>query len=93
LGGGESPRPAPPETKVGPAASTGAAALLTASASLVTSLVTLVGFLYTSLLTWRKERREAVLADLEVQKRSLENEKLRRELEQASSPDKPHLDL
>ena len=67
--------------------------MLTASAALITAVVTLAGFLYTSLLTWRKERREAVLADLEVEKRRLENEKLRRDLEQPGSPSTPHLDL
>jgi hypothetical protein len=61
------------------------AAFLTASVA----LATLSGFLYTTLLT----RRDAVLADLELEKRRLENEKLRRDLEQASSSSKPHLDL
>jgi hypothetical protein len=65
------------------------AAFLTASVALVTALATLSGFLYTTLLT----RRDAVLADLELENRRLENEKLRRDLEQASSSSKPHLDL
>jgi hypothetical protein len=61
-------------------------------ASFVTALVALVGLIYTSLLTWRKERREDVLNDLEVEKRRLENEKLRRDLESVRSDSKPHVD-
>ncbi|MFM0086912.1 hypothetical protein PQR46_08230 [Paraburkholderia sediminicola] len=77
------PAPEPPST----------VALCTALASFVTALVALVGFIYTSLLTWRKEKRETLLNDLEVEKRRLENEKLRRDLDHGSSDRNPHLDL
>lgn len=93
-GGGGAYNVEPPRTPIG---STGSsvnnAPLLTAFAALVTALVTLGGFLYTSVLTWRKERRDAVLAELDVEKRRLENEKLRRDLESVRSDSKPHLDL
>lgn len=49
------------------------------TASLATSLVSLIGFLSTTILAWKKERREVVLAQLEIRKQELELEKLRAE--------------
>ena len=60
---------------------------------MATALAALMGLIFTSLLTWRKERRDAVLADLDLEKRRLENDKLRRDLESVHSDSKPHLDL
>lgn len=48
--------------------------------SLLTSITSLVGFFSTTVLAWRKEKREAVTAKLEIKKKELELEKLRVEL-------------
>ena len=47
--------------------------------SLITSLLTLIGFLSTTILAWKKEKREVTLAKLEIRKQELELEKLRME--------------
>ena len=57
-------------------------AVLISVASLVTSLTSLVGFFFTTAVAWRKERREQVHADVELEKKKLEVEKLRLELGQ-----------
>jgi putative Ca2+/H+ antiporter (TMEM165/GDT1 family) len=47
--------------------------------SFITS-VTLIGFLVTTLMTWRKERRETNHASLALEKNKLDLETLRREI-------------
>ncbi len=49
--------------------------------SLVASVTSLVGFLMTTVITWRKEKRESALADVERRKLETELEKSRLELE------------
>ncbi len=48
---------------------------------LATSFLSLVGFVSTTVLAWRKERRDVAIADLEHQRQLLELEKARLELE------------
>jgi hypothetical protein len=48
--------------------------------SFITSVTTLIGFLGTMLITWRKERPESKYAGRELEKNRLELEKLRREI-------------
>ena len=48
--------------------------------SFITSVTTLIGFLITTVLTWRKERRESVDANNEPEVKESELEKLRREV-------------
>ncbi len=48
--------------------------------SLLTSITSLLGFFSTTLLAWRKEKRETITAELEIRKKELELEKLRAEL-------------
>ncbi len=50
--------------------------------SLVTSLTSLIGFLSTTALQWRRELRESREAERQAQRDLLEMEKLRLELEQ-----------
>ena len=49
--------------------------------SIITSLTSLVGFITTTVITWRKEKREASLADMERQRLETELEKSKLELE------------
>jgi heme A synthase len=49
-------------------------------ASLVTSVTTFLGFLVTTVMTWRKERREGDHASVQLEKNKVELEKLRREI-------------
>lgn len=49
-------------------------------ASLVTFVTTFLGFLVTTVLTWRKELGESNHASVELEKNRLELEKLRREI-------------
>lgn len=49
--------------------------------TVLTSITSLVGFVTTTVITWRKEKREATLADVERQKLETELEKSRLELE------------
>ena len=49
--------------------------------SVITSVTSLVGFITTTVITWRKEKREASLADVERKKLETELEKSRLELE------------
>jgi H+/gluconate symporter-like permease len=49
--------------------------------SCITSVVTLVGFVSTTILAWRKEAREAAEADLEKKRKEIELEKEKLELE------------
>jgi len=50
--------------------------------SVITSVTSLVGFIITTAITWRKEKREASLADVERRKLEVELEKSRLELEE-----------
>ena len=50
--------------------------------SVVTSVTSLVGFIITTVITWRKDQREASLAEVERKKLELELEKNRLELEE-----------
>ena len=51
-------------------------------ASLLTSIASLVGFIITTGIAWRRERREQQFADLDLEKVRLEVEKLRLEVAQ-----------
>ena len=48
--------------------------------ALATSLTSFLGFVVTTLITWRKERRESAHGSIELNKKGLELEKLRREI-------------
>jgi multidrug efflux pump subunit AcrB len=48
--------------------------------SLLTSVTSLIGFCFTTLLAWRKEKRESRSEELELKKKEFELEKLRKEL-------------
>ena len=50
--------------------------------SIITSVTSLVGFIPTTVITWRKEKRESSLADMERRKLETELEKSRLELEE-----------
>lgn len=56
---------------------------VTLTIALVSTLITAVGFISTTALAWRKELRESRSAALEQERRQLELEKLRRDLESA----------
>jgi hypothetical protein len=62
-----------------PSAETGNFAVVS---SLATSLVSLIGFVSATLITWRKEKRESDLAEMERKKLELELEKSRLEIEE-----------
>jgi len=53
--------------------------------SCLTSIIALIGFISTILLTWKKEAREAEKTKLDYQLAKLEVEKLRIELEKQRS--------
>jgi uncharacterized membrane protein YfcA len=53
--------------------------------SLLTSLTSLIGFFSTTLLAWRKEKRETIAAGIELQKKELELEKLRMEVKKSGN--------
>jgi|GEM_PF-6181792 len=50
--------------------------------SAITSITSLIGFIMTTLITWRKEKREDSLADVQRKKLETELEKSRLELEE-----------
>jgi len=50
--------------------------------SILTSVTSLIGFITTTVITWRKEKRESSLADMERRKLETELEKSRLELEE-----------
>jgi hypothetical protein len=50
--------------------------------SAIASVTSLIGFITTTAITWRKEKREASLADVERKKLELELEKNKLELEE-----------
>jgi hypothetical protein len=58
--------------------------------SCITSLVTLVGFLSTTILAWRKEAREKEDRELERKRKELELEKARLELEKIKGEEDGH---
>lgn len=55
-------------------------AIFLAVASLLTSATSFAGFFITTVMAWRKDKRESQNADLDLEKKRLELEKLRREL-------------
>ncbi|MDD2922963.1 MAG: hypothetical protein PHQ36_11830 [Anaerolineales bacterium] len=55
---------------------------MTLVASFATSLASLVGFVMTTAITWRKEKRESALAEIQRKKLELELEKSRLELDE-----------
>jgi hypothetical protein len=76
--------PSTPETGVQPGDDPSAPAMQTSSAligSVIASATSLIGFLMTTLISWRKEKREAALADVQYKKLETELEKSRLELE------------
>lgn len=56
--------------------------------SLLTSITSLAGFITTTVITWRKEKREASLADVEHKRLETELEKSRFELEELKKSSK-----
>jgi hypothetical protein len=54
---------------------------LMATLSLFATIATLIGFVSTTILAWRRESREVEKAQLDLMKQALEIEKLRRELD------------
>ena len=50
--------------------------------SVITSVTSLIGFITTTMITWRKEKRDASLADVQRKKLETELEKSRLELEE-----------
>jgi hypothetical protein len=53
--------------------------ILLAWASFLASCITLIGFLVTTVITWRKERREPEHSSVDLDKNKLELEKLRQD--------------
>src|SRR5687767_4189157 len=53
---------------------------IVALASFATSCATLIGLVVTTVITWRKEGRESVQTNIELEKKTLELEQLRREI-------------
>ena len=73
--------PAPPVTPSPPqnSDSMGSTVLV---GSIITSVTSLIGFITTTLITWRKEKREASLAEVQRKKLETELEKSKLELEE-----------
>jgi hypothetical protein len=67
-----------PETEPSAQASQNTGALI---GSVIASATSLIGFLMTTLITWRKEKRDSALADVEYRKLETELEKSKLELE------------
>jgi hypothetical protein len=55
--------------------------LFVSAAALLTSTASFAGFFFTSIVAWRKERREQLHSELDLEKKRLELEKLRSELQ------------
>ena len=53
--------------------------------SIITALASLIGLLSTNWLAWRREARDARLAELQLEQQRLEIEKLRLELEKSKA--------
>lgn len=60
-------------------------AIAVSMVSFLTSLTSLIGFFSTTLLAWRKEKRETLAAEIELQKKELELEKLRLEVKRSGN--------
>jgi len=77
------PTVTPNNPEVGPASQDpkdiGVTALI---GSIITSVTSLVGFITTTVITWRREKREASLAEVQRKKLETELEKSRLELEE-----------
>lgn len=56
--------------------------------SIITSVTSLIGFAVTTVITWRREKREASLADVERKRLETELEKSRLELEELKKSSK-----
>jgi len=56
-------------------------------ASLLTACTTLVGFIVTTVVAWRKEKREQDQSEVEIEKKKLEVQKLQVELERLRRED------
>jgi hypothetical protein len=54
--------------------------------SVIASATSLIGFVVTTLISWRKEKRDAALADIQYRKLETELEKSRLELEKLKKP-------
>ncbi len=61
-------------------------AVVVSMVSLLTSITSLIGFLSTTVLAWRKDKRESASAELEIKKKELELEKLKIELSKTKDP-------
>ncbi len=61
--------------------------LLVSIVSLFTSVTSILGFIVTTIMAWRKEKRELQNAGLDSERNRLEIEKLRRELAAGNKPD------
>jgi hypothetical protein len=72
------PQPVLPETDPSAQPVQNAGALI---GSVIASATSLIGFLMTTLITWRKEKRDSALADVEYRKLETELEKSKLELE------------
>jgi hypothetical protein len=83
-------QPDTPETQPGSQseAQSSFISLSTLIGSAITTVTSLAGFLVTTVITWRKEKRDAALADLDRMKKELELEKSRLELEQLKNKPK-----
>ncbi len=75
----EDPNPGNPSTD-SKDSGTFEASIVVPIASLFASIASLIGFLSTTMLAWRKERRETLSHERELEKRNLEIAKLRQEL-------------
>jgi hypothetical protein len=79
---GPEPIPAPPLTAANPTDTFAILASIVAiGGTCLTSLITLAGFVITAAISFRQERRESKVSDLERQRQELELEKQRLELE------------
>jgi uncharacterized membrane protein (DUF106 family) len=70
-----------PRISQSPPATTTAEGYLAVIGTVLTSAISLVGFITTTAITWRKEKREAALAEVERRKLEIELEKSRLEIE------------
>ena len=55
--------------------------MLVPTVSLLTCLIALIGFFSTTILAWRREKRDKLHLKLDLEKKQLEIDKLRKELE------------
>lgn len=71
----------PPQTKPGAGDGEGLlVSLITLAASLLTAITSFVGFITTTIIAFRKERREARMDKLDLRKKELEIVKLEQEV-------------